>query len=31
MTAAPDGTLYVFWEDNRSGHAELRVTVGAPR
>jgi hypothetical protein len=28
MTAAPDGTLYVFWEDSRSGHAELRVTRG---
>ena len=28
MAAAPDGMLYVFWEDSRSGHAELRVAHG---
>jgi hypothetical protein len=25
---APDGTLYVIWEDSRSGHAELRAAAG---
>ncbi len=25
IAAAPDGSLYVFWEDSRTGHAELRV------
>ncbi len=29
LAAAPDGTLYAFWEDSRSGHAELRVAHGA--
>jgi hypothetical protein len=26
---APDGSLYVVWEDSRSGHAELRIVKGA--
>jgi hypothetical protein len=30
MTAAADGTLYVFWEDSRTGHAELRIARGKP-
>jgi hypothetical protein len=25
LAAGVDGTIYAFWEDSRTGHAELRV------